>query len=309
MRNFISVNHLSEAEIFSIIETAEEFRHGETRNVTQQLFAANLFYEPSTRTKMSFIVAQKKLGMDVLDFHSETSSVRKGETLYDTAKTYEAIGANILFIRHQDDTWYDNLLQTIEIPIINAGAGKGEHPTQCMLDLMTIYQEFGKFTGLNVAIAGDIKHSRVARSNAYALQRLGANVYFSGAPEFADTTLDFPYISMDEAAATCDVMMLLRIQHERHEEKYVDKDTTYLQHYGLTTERARRMKKHAIILHPAPINRGVEIDTTLVECERSRIFKQMANGVYVRMAIITKLLAERGFIHDLTKERKKVASY
>lgn len=308
MRNFISVNQLSANEIHSIIETAEGYRHG-APNPERKLFAANLFYEPSTRTKMSFIVAQKKLGMDVLDFHSETSSVRKGETLYDTAKTYEAIGANMLIIRHQDNTWYDDLLPGIEIPIINAGSGTGEHPTQCMLDLMTIYQEYGHFTNLNIAIAGDIKHSRVARSNANALKKLGANVCFSGAPEFADTTLDFPYISMDEATETCDVVMLLRIQHERHKEKYGGTDTSYLKHYGLTIERERRMKKKAIILHPAPINRGVEIDTSLVECKRSRIFKQMENGVYVRMSVITTLLAERGLIHDFTKECQKVASY
>ncbi|MEN1966951.1 aspartate carbamoyltransferase catalytic subunit [Lentibacillus sp. N15] len=304
MKNFVSVNQVSTEEIFSVIEMAEAFRKGAIQNVNHQLFAANLFYEPSTRTKMSFIVAQKKLGMEVLDFHSETSSVRKGETLYDTAKTYEAIGANMLVVRHQEDTWYDELLSGIEIPIVNAGAGKGEHPTQCMLDLMTIYQEYGTFTGLNIVIAGDIKHSRVAHSNAYALKRLGANVYFSGALEFADTSLDFPYISMDEAVETCDVLMLLRIQHERHQSTYTEEKGAYLDKHGLTTERERHMKKEAIVMHPAPINRGVEIDTSLVECRRSRIFKQMKNGMYIRMAIIANILAEWGFIHDFTKARK-----
>lgn len=309
MQHFISVNQLSTEEIFSIIEMAEDLRQGASQHLHRQLFAANLFFEPSTRTKMSFIIAQKKLGMDVLDFHSDMASVRKGETLYDTAKTYEAIGADMLFIRHQDDTWYDDLLQNIKIPIVNAGAGQGEHPTQCMLDLMTIYQEYGTFTGLDVVIAGDIKHSRVAHSNARALKRLGANVYFSGAPEFVDIIRDIPYIPMDEAVDICDVMMLLRIQHERHQSVYTEDKDIYLDKYGLTVEREQQMKKHAIVMHPAPVNRGVEIDTSLVECQRSRIFQQMENGMYVRMAIIKNILAERGLIHDFTKTCKKAAAY
>ncbi len=302
MRNFISVNQLNAKDIFLIIETAERFRQKEAP-INKQVFVANLFFEPSTRTKMSFIVAQRKLGLEVLDFHSESSSVLKGETLYDTAKTFESIGANLLVMRHEDDTWYDELIPGLQVPIINAGAGKGEHPTQCMLDLTTIYQEYGYFTGLNVVIVGDIRHSRVARSNAYALKKLGANVYLSAAPGFEDPTMDFPYLTMDEAVETCDVIMLLRIQHERHEARY--EDVSYIETYGLTKEREKRMKEHAIILHPAPINRGVEIDTSLVECNRSRIFKQMENGVYVRMAIISKLLNDWGIINDSFEKHTK----
>ncbi|MFD1038057.1 aspartate carbamoyltransferase catalytic subunit [Virgibacillus byunsanensis] len=292
MRHFVSVAQLSTDEIFSILESAEAYRFG-VKPLQEQLFAANLFFEPSTRTKSSFMVAQRKLGLEVLDFCTEQSSVQKGETLYDTVKTFEAIGANLLVVRHHDDHWYDDLLPHLSIPIINAGAGSGEHPTQCMLDLLTIYQEFGSFYNLNVVIAGDIQHSRVARSNAYALERLGANVYLSAASGFEDSTLGFPYISMDEAVEIGDVMMLLRIQHERHHANY-QSTTTYLNDYGLTMARERTMKDHAIILHPAPINRGVEIDSELVECERSRIFKQMQNGVYVRMALMLKLLKEWG---------------
>ncbi|MGY0692318.1 aspartate carbamoyltransferase catalytic subunit [Virgibacillus sp. FSP13] len=306
MRNFISVNQLSTEEIFSIMETVEKIRNRELVPIRQKLFAANLFFEPSTRTKMSFTVAQKKLGLEVLDFHSESSSVLKGETLYDTAKTFEAIGANMLVIRHEEDTWYNDLLSGLQIPIINAGSGKGEHPTQCMLDLTTIYQEYGYFNDLNVVIVGDIKHSRVARSNAYALEKLGANVYLSAAPGFADDTLDFPYLSMDEAVKTCDVVMLLRIQHERHEASY--ENSSYLERFGLTEEREKQMKENAIIMHPAPINRDVEIDGSLVECDRSRIFKQMENGVYVRMAIMTKLLNEWGIINDTFKKREKTSA-
>lgn len=300
MRHFISVDRLSNEHIFSILKTAEDYRHRNFQ-LNEPIFAANLFFEPSTRTKMSFDVAEKKLGLNNLDFHSGNSSVLKGESLYDTARTFEAIGANLLVIRHECDNWYEELEGKLSIPVINAGAGAAEHPTQTMLDMMTIYQEFGGLKGLKIAIAGDIKHSRVARSNAIALQRLGAEVYFSTVPGFERDTLDIPYLSIDEAVEVCDVVMLLRVQHERHDYSVGLDD--YLNKYGLTKERERRMKKHAIIMHPAPINRGVEIDSDLVECSRSRIFKQMENGVFVRMAIITDLLKNWGIIDETTVEK------
>ncbi|GAA0421850.1 MAG: aspartate carbamoyltransferase catalytic subunit [Bacillota bacterium] len=303
MRHFFSVNQLKEDEIIRVLHQAEQLRL-QQQSFTKQLFAANLFFEPSTRTKMSFIVAERKLGMDVLDFHADYSSTQKGESLYDTAKTFEAIGANLLVIRHQADYWMNELKNQLSIPIINAGAGKAEHPTQCMLDLLTIYQEFQQFHGIKVVIAGDILHSRVANSNAHTLRRLGAEVYFAAADGCKDNNLDFPYLSIDEAVECCDVLMLLRIQHERHREIFIN-NKDYLRKYGLTKERERKMHPKAIILHPAPINRGVEIDTELVECERSRIFKQMNNGVYTRMAIIKKLLQERGIIHETIAEKRK----
>ncbi|GAB3067815.1 aspartate carbamoyltransferase catalytic subunit [Virgibacillus ainsalahensis] len=303
MRHFISVNQLTTEEIIQILETAERYRENGFQ-LEKQLFAANLFFEPSTRTKMSFTVAQKKMGMEVLDLHSEASSTQKGESLYDTVKTFEAIGANLLVIRHESDAWIEELGENLSIPVVNAGAGQAEHPTQCLLDLLTIYQEYGSFKDLNVVIAGDIRHSRVARSNAYALRALGAKVSFSAAVGFEDMTMEFPYISMDKAVETSDVIMLLRIQHERHEIDASD-TSNYLENYGLTKEREKRMKKHAIILHPAPVNRGVEIDSELVECDRSRIFKQMENGVYIRMAIITKLLNKWGIINENIIEKCK----
>lgn len=303
MKHFISVNQLTNKDIISILKTAEEFRDNKIE-MYEKAFAANLFFEPSTRTKMSFIVAQRKLGLEVLDFHAEASSVQKGESLYDTARTFEAIGANVLVVRHPDDDWYKEINTNINIPIINAGAGKAEHPTQCLLDLLTIYQEFGRFKGLNVVIVGDIKHSRVAHSNANALHRLGANVFLSAAAGFEDETLDFPYITIDKASETCDAMMLLRIQYERHDSHHIREN--YLENYGLTKGREEKMMDHAIILHPAPVNRGVEIDSSLVECERSRIFKQMNNGVYVRMAIMHSLLKNRGIIHENAFEERKM---
>jgi len=302
MRHFLSVNQLQVEDIYAILNTAESCRQN-NNSINKQLFAANLFFEPSTRTKMSFIVAQRRLGMEILDFHSDSSSVLKGESLYDTAKTFESIGANLLVIRDQSDTWFKELEDRLSLPIINAGAGKEEHPTQCMLDLLTIYQEFGCIAGLKIAIVGDIRHSRVARSNANALRKLGAEVFLSAAPGFEDETLDFQYVTIDEAVDTCDVIMLLRIQHERHLHKA--ETSNYLTLYGLTKERESKMKSRAIILHPAPINRGVEIDTDLVECSRSRIFKQMENGVYVRMAIMMNVLKEWGTIDENTFEERQ----
>ncbi|WP_010530471.1 aspartate carbamoyltransferase catalytic subunit [Lentibacillus jeotgali] len=301
MREFLSTRELSSDSIYSILETAEAMRK-KPESIRSERFAANLFFEVSTRTKTSFQVAEKRLGMETLDFQMESSSMTKGESLYDTVRTYEAIGADLLIVRHAYDHWYDELAGRISVPIINAGAGKGEHPTQSMLDLLTIYQEFGSFEGLNVVIAGDIKHSRVARSNAYALTTLGANVSFAAAPGFEDDSFDIPYVSMDEACDMCDVLMLLRIQHERHAQVSY-RTTSYLGDYGLTMERERRMRDHAIVLHPAPVNRGVEIDTRLVECDRSRIFKQMENGVHTRMAIISILLNEWGAGHENFTEK------
>ncbi|BAC13444.1 aspartate carbamoyltransferase catalytic subunit [Oceanobacillus iheyensis] len=304
MRHFISVNQLEADEMYQIIRKANELRD-RPNQLNRQLFAGNLFFEPSTRTKMSFSVAERKLGVEILDFHTEASSLAKGESLYDTAKTFEAIGANFLVIRHPSDQWISELEQggKLNIPVINAGSGKEEHPTQCLLDLLTMYQEFGSIKGLKVVIAGDIKHSRVAKSNAMALTKLGAKVIFSAAPGFEDHTLDYPYLTMDEAIEEADVLMLLRIQHERHLHKAETSD--YLSLYGLTKERYKKLQDHAILMHPAPINRGVEIDTNLVESEKSRIFKQMSNGVYVRMAIIMHVLSEWGIIHENNLIKRK----
>lgn len=302
MRQFISTDQLTEKDIIQLIKQAQKYKLSSPQ-IDEQMFAANLFFEPSTRTKMSFIVAQRKLGLEILDFNKEISSVQKGESLYDTAKTLESIGANLLVIRDKKDDWMEEL-KGINIPIINAGAGKAEHPTQSLLDLLTIYEEYGSFKNLNVTIVGDIKYSRVAHSNAKALRRLGANVSLSAPPVFQEDSGDWNNISIDEAVKWSDVLMLLRVQHERHPDKMKKNMTSYLEKYGLTIEREKRMKKHAIILHPAPVNRGVEIDTELVECSKSRIFKQMNNGVYIRMAIITKLLKEWGYINEKTIEKR-----
>jgi aspartate carbamoyltransferase catalytic subunit len=306
MKHFVSMKHLSAAELLQLVQLAADIQAQGVSAYRQQLFAANLFFEPSTRTKMSFTVAERKLGLEVLDFAAEASSVTKGETVYDTAKTLQSIGASVLVIRHPEEGTASMLAEKLDIPVINAGDGKGEHPTQCLLDLMTIYQEYGRFDGLKVVIAGDIRHSRVARSNAMALQQLGAQVFAAGKPEWMDASINLPVLSMDEAAAECDVMMLLRIQFERHDKK--EAAAGYLEEYGLTVAREKRMQPHSIIMHPAPVNRGIEIDDSLVEAPRSRIFRQMENGVAARMAVILTLLEGRGMQHGYNFDKREAVN-
>lgn len=296
MKHLISVDDLAKQDIVDIFELAHRFRHEKTK-VNKQIFVGNLFFEPSTRTKTSFIVAERKLQIEALDFQTEQSSIHKGESLLDTVKTFEAIGAHALVVRHEADDWAKEITPHVSIPIINGGAGTKDHPTQSLLDAYTIYEEFGQFKHLNIVIAGDIKHSRVAHSSLHILERLGATIYVSGAEEHMDEQNHYPYIPIDEAVEIADALMLLRIQHERHE-KENRQVTSYLQRYGLTLEREQRMKDRAIIMHPGPVNRDVEIESSLVESDRSRIFKQMNNGVYIRMAILIKLLENWGIIDE-----------
>lgn len=291
MEHFVSTTKLSTEEIIALLDRAENFSKYGARELPGKYTVSNLFFEPSTRTKMSFEVAERKLGLDVIPFESSFSSTLKGETLYDTVKTFEAIGVDALVIRHTDEGYYEKLIGKTNVAIINGGDGSGQHPTQSLLDLFTIREEFGKFEGLKVVIAGDIAHSRVARSNADTLTRLGAEVTFLCPEEWKG---EFEAIhEWDDAVLQSDVIMLLRVQHERHDGKETFTKETYHNRYGLTLERAAKMKDDAIIMHPAPFNRGVEIDEELIECEKSRIFKQMENGVYVRMAVLETVLNGR----------------
>ena len=295
MKHLLTMTDLSVQEILGLLSDAEAFAKGETWRPVNKHFVANLFFEPSTRTKVSFEMAERKLGLDVIPFEVQTSSVLKGETLEDTVKTLEAIGVETVVIRHTEDNYFANLIQSgVYLSIMNAGDGCGHHPSQCLLDLVTIKQEFQTFRGLKVAIIGDIRHSRVARSNAETLKRMGAKVVFSGPKDWANLPgSNVPYEPIDDAIENADVVMLLRIQHERHSDEMPMSKNEYLNRYGLTIERERRLKKECIIMHPAPVNRGVEIDDSLVECTRSRIFKQMANGVYVRMAALKNSIEHR----------------
>ena len=292
----IKLSRVSTDTIEKILKEAQAFSEGKISKIEGDVFAANLFFENSTRTKTSFEVAEKKLGLKVIDFEADKSSIAKGETLLDTIKTLEAIGVEVAAIRHSETRYYDALKDT-KLSIVNAGDGTGHHPSQAILDAMTIIQEFGKIEGLKIGIVGDVKHSRVANSGAGLFRRLGAKVYFSG-PEFwfdEGMLVNGTYMQFDDLVKEVDVLILLRIQHERHEKSFNFKSEDYLKKFGLTKEREAKMKPTSIIMHPAPINRGVEIDSELVECERSRIFKQMQNGVFARMAILKYDLENKGF--------------
>ena len=292
----IKLSRVSTDSIEKILKEAQAFSEGKISKIEGDVFAANLFFENSTRTKTSFEVAEKKLGLKVIDFEADKSSIAKGETLLDTIKTLEAIGVEVAAIRHSETRYYDALKDT-KLSIVNAGDGTGHHPSQAILDALTIIQEFGKIEGLKIGIVGDVKHSRVANSDAGLFRRLGAKVYFSG-PEFwfdEGMLVNGTYMQFDDLVKEVDVLILLRIQHERHEKSFNFKSEDYLKKFGLTKEREAKMKPTSIIMHPAPINRGVEIDSELVECERSRIFKQMQNGVFARMAILKYDLENKGF--------------
>ncbi len=299
----IELGRVTKDQIEKILDSALEIADGKVYKAKQDIFVSNLFFEDSTRTRVSFEVAERKLGLHVIPFDAQSSSVNKGESLYDTIKTIESIGIDLAVIRHKKDRYYDELIDA-DLTLINAGDGIGQHPSQSMLDLMTIKQEFGSFEGLTVGIVGDVKHSRVANSDADALRRLGAKVYFSGPEDWfgQGEMMNGTFRNLDHLIPEADVLILLRIQHERHSEKMQMSSNEYLTKYGFTKEREQRMKPNAIIMHPAPINRGVEIDSDLVEHSRSRIFKQMENGVYARMAILKDALEKKGFeFEEITK--------
>ncbi|MBO5479115.1 MAG: aspartate carbamoyltransferase catalytic subunit [Clostridia bacterium] len=288
--NVLNLDDFSTEEINHILDLAEEFKSGKKVDYQGKKVVANLFFEPSTRTHYSFDMAALKLGCKTQNFDAVNSSLKKGESLYDTVKTFEMFGTDAVVIRHVENEYYDQLVGKINIPILNAGDGTGNHPSQSLLDLLTIRQEFGKFEGLKVVIVGDIRHSRVAHTNFKVMKRLGMEVYTSGPEEYREE--GFNFVEFDEIIDKVDVVMLLRVQHERHSQKMNETVEEYHEAYGLNQKRVEKMKNTAIIMHPAPFNRNVEIADDVVECEKSRIFKQIQNGVFVRMALIHMVLGE-----------------
>ncbi|HEC2145753.1 TPA: aspartate carbamoyltransferase catalytic subunit [Staphylococcus delphini] len=290
MQHLVSMEHLAVEEIENLIQKAMQYKAGEAVPNLQGRYIANLFFENSTRTKCSFEMAEHRLDMKQINFESSASSVQKGESLYDTCRTLQSIGCDALVIRHEQNHYYEPLLN-MGIPIINAGDGSGQHPTQSLLDLMTIYETYGRFEGLKVVICGDIKNSRVARSNYHSLTALGAKVVFSSPDVWKDDSMTADYVELDDVIDEVDIVMLLRVQHERHVgvSQGFEK-AEYHRRYGLTEERYAKLQEHAIVMHPAPVNRDVEIADTLVEAPKSRIFEQMSNGVYIRMAVLTEIL-------------------
>ncbi|MBP9674104.1 MAG: aspartate carbamoyltransferase catalytic subunit [Bacteriovoracaceae bacterium] len=288
-RDLLSISHLNLSDIENIFSRASFFLQSKTvPPILENQTVTNLFFEMSTRTRFSFELAAKKLGANVLNFAADFSSMGKGETLYDTLKVLESMGVNAVVIRHKKENIWNDLIGKTKLSLINAGTGTKDHPSQGLLDAFTLKQYFGKLENLTVAIVGDVLHSRVAHSNIECLGKLGVQVLLSGPEYFLDHKEKLPshvrIVSMAEATESADALMLLRIQKERHETN--GNFENYLESFGLDEKRLQKMKPHAVIMHPGPFNRGVEIAENLVESPRSLIFKQVQNGVYVRMAIL-----------------------
>jgi len=282
--DLLSIDSLTDNQIGQIIDRALAIhaRPGATVGGLEGKIVFNLFYENSTRTAMSFATAAHRLGASAISLSVERSSIQKGETLEDTARTLNAMRPDALVIRHRENGAPAAVALIVDAPVLNAGDGTNEHPTQALLDAATIRQRLGRIEGLKVAICGDIRHSRVARSNAKLLPRLGAEVRLAGPPGLAPDGM-----SVDEAIAGADVVMMLRVQRERLEEDLGDAPGEYLARYGLTRERLATASESAVVMHPGPMNRGVEIDPSVADDpERSLIALQVEMGVATRMACL-----------------------
>ena len=291
--DLLSIDSLSDDEIAAILDRTDHYfaenRAGRSNEKLKGRIVFNLFYENSTRTLMSFATAAHRLGASVVTLPVEQSSVKKGETLEDTARTLNAMRPDVLVLRHRENGAAARVAEIMDAPVINAGDGTNEHPTQALLDAATMIERFGKIDGLKVAICGDIRHSRVARSNAKLLPRLGAEVRLAGPPELMPEGI--PQLSIDDAMADADVVMMLRVQRERMEDDLGDAPGEYLERYGLTAERLARAAPQAAVMHPGPMNRGVEIDGVIADDpQRSLITLQVEMGVAVRMACLEMLV-------------------
>jgi aspartate carbamoyltransferase catalytic subunit len=289
--DLLSIDSLTDGEIARLLDRALAIfdKRGETIGGLEGRIVFNLFYENSTRTLMSFATAAQRLGAAVVTLPVEQSSVKKGETLDDTARTLSAMMPDALVVRHRQNGAAAAVAEIMNCPVINAGDGTNEHPTQALLDAAAIRHRLGRVEGLKVAICGDIRHSRVARSNAKLLPRLGAEVRLAGPPELMPD--EAPRLAVDQAIDGADVVMMLRVQRERLEEELGDAPGDYLARYGLTAERLALAAPGAVVMHPGPMNRGVEIDGAIADdSERSLITLQVAMGVAVRMACLEMVL-------------------
>jgi aspartate carbamoyltransferase catalytic subunit len=294
-KDLLSLAPLSMDEITLILETADSFKEVTGREIKKVpalrgKTVVNLFFEPSTRTRTSFELAAKRLSADVINFSPSSSSVVKGETLLDTARNIEAMQADIIVLRHSSAGAAETLANGVKSSVINAGDGWHEHPTQALLDLYTIRQRGMSFRGLRVAIVGDVSHSRVARSNIYALTKLGAEVRLVGPPTMMPCGVEklgaSVYYDMDRGLRGANVIMMLRLQLERQGRALFPTIREYSRLYGLTAERVKLADAGAIVMHPGPINRGVEIAPDVADSLSSVILDQVANGVAVRMGIL-----------------------
>lgn len=298
-KHLLGIQHLSASDILTILKTADSFKEISTREVKKVPILRgktiiNLFFEASTRTRSSFEMAAKRLSADIVNFSQQASSVSKGESLKDTVLNLEAMNTDAIIIRHSASGAAHFISTFCKSHVINAGDGSHEHPTQALLDAFTIRQEKKQISDLKVVIVGDILHSRVARSNIFLLKKLGAKVVLCGPiallpADFNKFKVDIDY-NMDKAIEGADVIMMLRIQLERQQKNFFPSLREYRNLYSLTEKRFRRAKKNAIIMHPGPINRGVEISADLADSLKSVILKQVENGIAVRMAVLYLLL-------------------
>lgn len=294
-KHLLDIESLSAEEITLVLDTAKAFKAVGERAIKKVpalrgKTVVNLFIEPSTRTRISFELSEQRLSADIINFSTEASSIKKGETLKDTARNLQALNADFIVIRHTAAGAPHFLARVLEVSVINAGDGAHEHPTQALLDAFTIREKKGKIEGLNVTILGDILYSRVARSNMWALGKLGAKVTLCGPStlvprEFEQMGCRITY-NVGEAIAEADVINLLRIQHERQRKTMFPSLGEYASFFGLNKARLADTKPDALIMHPGPINRGVEIDSDVADGSRSVILEQVTNGLAVRMAVL-----------------------
>jgi aspartate carbamoyltransferase catalytic subunit len=294
-KHLLDIESLAPEEIITVLDTARAFKAVGERAIKKVpalrgKTVVNLFIEPSTRTRISFELAAQRLTADVINFSAEASSLKKGETLKDTARNLQALNADIIIIRHSATGAPHFLSRFLNSSVVNAGDGAHEHPTQALLDTFTIREKKGKIAGLNVTILGDILYSRVARSNIWALLKLGARVTLCGpstlVPKVFEQMGCRVSYNVDEAIADADIINLLRIQHERQRKTMFPSLNEYVSLFGLNKKRLERTKPDALIMHPGPINRGVEIDSEIADCGRSVILDQVTNGLAVRMAVL-----------------------
>ena len=302
-KDLTGIEPLSAGEITTLLDTAAAFKTVGTRDIKKVpalrgQTLVNLFVEPSTRTRVSFELAAMRLSADVINISANTSSLTKGETLKDTAKVLEANHADIIVLRHSSAGAAQFLAERLAASVINAGDGAHEHPTQALLDTFTIREKKGRIAGLHIAIIGDILFSRVARSNIHALTKLGARVTLVGPPTLVPREFEHLGVTvthdLDAVLPEVDVVNLLRIQHERQRKEYFPSLGEYTALFGLTKQRAEKLKPDALIMHPGPINRGVEIDSDLADSGRSVILDQVTNGLAVRMAVLFLCAGVRG---------------
>lgn len=301
-KDLTGIKELDSGDIELILDTAAGFKDVLGRDIKKVpalrgRTAVNLFYEPSTRTRTSFELAAKRLSTDVVNFSVSTSSVVKGETLKDTALTIQALGADFIIVRHSSSGVAHFLAKNLNASIINAGDGTNEHPTQALLDLFTIREKRGSIKGLKVAIIGDILHSRVAKSNIYAFKKLGANVRLIGPPTLVPFYMKElgieVFTDMNAGLKDADIIMMLRIQMERQGKGFFPTTDEYFKNWGLTQERLLNAKSDVIVMHPGPMNRGVEISSDVADGQKSVILEQVTNGLAVRMAVLYLLAGVR----------------